>query len=87
MVLCPIVAGVSKLFEEIQTKALSLPPEERERLAAELIYSLDDAPLNEIDAAWIEEAERRYEEWRSGKAEMIPGDQFFSDLRRELGCD
>ena len=50
-----------------------------------LVQSLEDAPTSEVDAAWIEEAERRYEKWRAGKTEGIPGPQFFPDIRRELG--
>jgi putative addiction module component (TIGR02574 family) len=58
---------MATLLEDIQEQALRLPPEDREALAAALVNSLDDAPLNEIDKAWIAEAERRYEDWRSGK--------------------
>jgi hypothetical protein len=49
-------------------------------------HGLDDAPLNEIDGAWIAEAERRYEEWKAGKTKGVEGEEFFADLRRELGC-
>jgi hypothetical protein len=40
---------MATLLEDIQEQALRLPPEDREALAAALVYSLDDAPLNEID--------------------------------------
>lgn len=77
---------MAKLLEEIQAEALRLSPEDREALAGALLHSLDDAPLNEIDEAWIAEAERRYEDWKAGRAKGVAGEQFFSDLRRELGC-
>ncbi|MCP4660789.1 MAG: addiction module protein [bacterium] len=38
----------------------------------------------EIAEAWIEEAERRYQEFKKGKIRGIPGDKVFSDIRREL---
>jgi putative addiction module component (TIGR02574 family) len=82
-----IIADMAKLLEEIQAEALRLSAEDRETLAGALLQSLDDAPLGEIDEAWISEAERRYEEWRTGKTSAIAGETFFSDLRRELGCD
>jgi len=78
---------MATLLEEIQALALRLPPEDREMLAGALLHSLDRAPLSEVDEAWIAEAERRYDEWRDGKSEPVAGEQFFSDLRSELGCD
>jgi len=77
--------GTVTLLEEIRAQALRLSPEDREMLAGALLHSLDDAPLNEIDEAWIAEADRRYDEWLSGKSKTIEGERFFSDLRSELG--
>ncbi len=76
---------MSPRFRQIEEEALRLPPEDRESLAGVLVQSLEDAPTSEVDAAWIEEAERRYEKWRAGKTEGIPSPQFFPDIRRELG--
>jgi putative addiction module component (TIGR02574 family) len=76
---------MSPRFRQIEEEALRLSPEDRESLAGVLVQSLEDAPMSEVDAAWIEEAERRYEKWRAGKTEGISGPQFFPDIRRELG--
>jgi putative addiction module component (TIGR02574 family) len=76
---------MSPRLQQIEAEALRLPPEERESLAGVLVQSLEDASVNEIDAAWIEEAEQRFQKWRAGKTEGIPGPQFFPDIRRELG--
>ena len=46
-------------LKEIEEKALSLPEDERETLIKNLVYSLQDSSLSEIDEAWIIEAERR----------------------------
>ncbi len=35
--------------------------------------------------AWIEEAERRYREYKEGHVEGIPAEQVFEDIRQELG--
>jgi putative addiction module component (TIGR02574 family) len=78
---------MATLLEEIKAQALRLPPDDREMLAGALLHSLDDAPLNDIDAAWIAEAERRYEDCRSGKSQLIPGEHLIDDVRRELGWD
>jgi len=73
------------LLEKIEREAKKLSRIERERLVSDLIASLDDAPLSEIDQAWIEEAERRYDELASGRVQGIPGQEAISGIRRELG--
>jgi putative addiction module component (TIGR02574 family) len=71
--------------EEISMQAMALPATEREQLAGNLLQSLDGEPLTEIDAAWVEEADRRYQAWKRGEAEGIPGTEVFESIRRELG--
>jgi putative addiction module component (TIGR02574 family) len=80
-------ARARRSLRALDSQALRLPPDDRERLAGAPLHSLDGAPLNEIDQAWIAEAERRYEDWRAGKSELLPGENLLSDLRRELGWD
>ena len=70
---------------EIEGKALTLPAEERERLAGTLLHSLTDEVLSEIDNAWLDVAERRYAAYKAGKRKGIPGDQVFKEIREELG--
>ncbi|MDJ0839581.1 MAG: addiction module protein [Acidobacteriota bacterium] len=62
---------------EIEEKALTLPPDERERLAGALLHSLADEPLSEIECAWLDVAEERYTAYKAGKRQGIPGDQVF----------
>ena len=64
--------------EELERQALALAPEEREALASHLIHSLENVPLDEVDEAWVAEAERRYQDFRSGKVQGVPCDQVFS---------
>jgi putative addiction module component (TIGR02574 family) len=71
--------------KEIAAQAMTLPADERERLAGDLIQSLAGESLNEIDAAWVEEADRRYQAWQRGDTEGIPGVEVFEQIRRELG--
>lgn len=53
--------------EQIKAAALELDPVERERLAEELLLSIDDTERNTIDQAWLIEAHRRDDEFRAGK--------------------
>lgn len=71
--------------KELEAEALRLPPAERETLATELFRSLDSQPLSEVDAAWVAEADRRFEELRSGQVQGVPGARVFGEIRRELG--
>ena len=77
---------MTALLERIEREAKGLSHEERERLVADLVGGLDDAPLSEIDQAWIEEADRRYEELVSGRVKGIPADVALRDIRRMLKC-
>jgi putative addiction module component (TIGR02574 family) len=72
-------------LEEIEAQALLLPTVDREVLIQTLVYSLDNTSLTEVDEAWVQEAERRYQEFKNGKTKGVLGDQVFVDIRRELG--
>ncbi|MCP4345779.1 MAG: addiction module protein [Desulfobacterales bacterium] len=76
---------MSVQLKEIEEKALLLPPAEREILAERLLYSLDSEYLADIEDAWIQEAERRYQEFQNDKSRGIPGDEVFHNIRREMG--
>lgn len=69
--------------EELIEEAVSLPVEERARLAECVLQTLN-APDAEIDAAWAAEARRRLEELRSGQVEAIPGEVVFERIRQRL---
>ena len=69
-------------LKEIEKKALALPKAEKEVLIKNLINRLQDSTLSEIDQAWIEEAERRYESYKAGITKGIPADQILPKLTR-----
>ena len=77
---------MTALLEKIEREATELSREERERLASDLIAGLENAPLSEIDQAWIDEAERRYDELVSGRVKGIPADVAMREIRRKLRC-
>ncbi len=70
---------MSKLLEKIQNDALSLSGQERAFLADRLLSSLGDDVLTEVDASWIEEAERRYQEYKEGKRPGISAKDVFGE--------
>ncbi len=67
-------------LQELREQALSLPHSTRARLAQELLESLE-LENEKLDALWAEEADRRYEEIKSGKVQAIPGPQVLQRVR------
>ena len=70
---------MSDFLEKIQHDALSLSAQERAFLADRLLSSLGDDVLTDIDAVWIEEAERRYQEYKAGERRGIPAESVFAE--------
>ncbi|HVC10307.1 MAG TPA: addiction module protein [Burkholderiales bacterium] len=73
----------SDLVDELSHKARALPPEDRVRLAEELLASVQEVDA-EAEAAWEEEIKRRIAEIDSGKAKLIPAEEVFAEVRRLL---
>jgi putative addiction module component (TIGR02574 family) len=70
---------------EVLEKALALSTQDRGLIIDRLIESLDDQPAEEgVEEAWSEEIKRRVEEIRSGKVQMIPGEQVLNELAEEF---
>lgn len=74
---------MSSLIDELSRKARALPPEERVRLAEELLSTVQ-ASDTEIEAAWAEEIERRLHEVENGTAKLIPAEEVFAEIRSLL---
>ncbi|MFT3665955.1 addiction module protein [Piscinibacter sp.] len=75
---------MSTLVEELSARAKALPPEDRARLAAELLDSLQAAPdaEAEAEAAWEREIERRVAQIESATVELIPAEDVHAEARR-----
>ena len=56
-------------LEKLEQDVLGLPQYERAFLADRLISSLGDEALGDVDVAWVEEAGRRYQEFKEGKGQ------------------
>jgi putative addiction module component (TIGR02574 family) len=74
---------MSSLIDELSRKARALPPEERVRLAEDLLSSVQDSD-EEIEAAWAQEIEHRIQEVEKGTAKLIPAEEVFAEIRRLL---
>lgn len=72
-------------IKEIKEEPLRLPSHERAQLAEHLISSLDEEEDLEAEKLWIEEAERRYREYKEGKVKAKPSDLVFKEARSKLG--
>jgi putative addiction module component (TIGR02574 family) len=70
--------------QEIEKEALQLSSHERALLAEHLIGSLETETDPEAERSWIEEAERRYQDYKSGKVKTISAEQVFKDARMKL---
>jgi len=66
----------------LETKALKLPSAARAKLAERLIASLDRLDQTEIERLCLEEAERRYREYKRGKVPARDAEEVIRDARR-----
>ena len=72
---------MARKLEEIESEVLTLEPPARAALAKRLLESLDDLSEAEIETLWLEEAESRYDDFRSGRTSAVPGDDVFARAR------
>jgi len=76
---------MSTLVEELFAQAKSLSPEDRARLAEELLESLESLeqdPDTEVEAAWDSQIERRVAEVEAGTAKFIAAEDVYAEARR-----
>lgn len=75
---------MARNFVEIQRELSELSPEQRAKLALALVESLEPEDEGDIAEAWRVEAERRYEQFKRGEVQAIPGDEVFARIRSRL---
>lgn len=66
-------------LENVVRQALSLELGDRAKLAERLLQSLDGLSEAEIEQLWLDEAERRLEDYRAGRSEGIPAEEVFRE--------
>ena len=70
---------MTALLEKIEHDALSLSIQERAFLADRLLSSLDKQAPNNIDDVWLDELERRYQEYKNGKRPGVSAQEVFAE--------
>jgi putative addiction module component (TIGR02574 family) len=75
---------MTKPARELESRALKLPRRERARLALRLISSLDRDVDTDVDKLWLQEAERRVAELKSGRVAGIPAEKVARKARSAL---
>jgi putative addiction module component (TIGR02574 family) len=78
------VIPLASKSDKIQKEALQLPIHERANLVVNLIRSLDEEEDPEAETKWMEEVERRFREYESGRVHGIPADEVFRRIRSKL---
>ncbi len=69
---------------ECEALALKLTPAERAELAVNLIASLDSLTDKQNEELWVNEANRRYSEYKVGKVSARPAEDVMRDARTAI---
>jgi len=75
---------MARAIADIEQDIRSLSEQDRLALLRSLIADLDGPPDADVDAAWLDEAERRDRELSAGTVTSIPGDEVFREARTLL---
>jgi putative addiction module component (TIGR02574 family) len=67
---------------EVLGNALSLEVRDRAALAEKLLASLEELTEEEANRLWAEEAQRRLEEYRAGRAQAVQADEVHAKAER-----
>jgi putative addiction module component (TIGR02574 family) len=70
---------------ELVQRGRELTPEDRERLVDQLLVSLNEPSVAEMDASWDAEIERRVSELVEGRVQPVDADETFAKARRLAG--
>ena len=75
---------MAQLARKLESQVLKLSRRERARLAQRLISSLDQEVDADAEKLWLQEAERRLDELKSGKIAGIPAAKVIRKARSTL---
>ncbi len=75
---------MSPELKECEAQALKLDPKERAALAEHLIASLDALDDAENEHLWLEEAEKRYQEYKKGTIQSRPAEDVLRDAHAAI---
>ncbi len=75
---------MSVKLEDVENQVAQLTEDDRARLVEQLIRSLDSGEDVDAENAWLDEAEKRYQEYRAGKLTSKAADTVFEDVLSNL---
>ncbi|MFO8055205.1 MAG: addiction module protein [Bacteroidales bacterium] len=75
---------MTKKLEEILNEAMELPREERAQLTGALLSSIDEPGESEVEQLWLQEAERRLQDFREGKVKGTPAEEVFNQAIADI---
>ena len=75
-----MTAEAKKIFDQ----ALSLPQEERRRVAEALLDAMPPETADEIELAWLEETRRRADRLERGQVQARDGERVLAELEAKL---
>jgi len=71
-------------LEQCEQYAKKLPLQERAVLIRRLIEGLDELDEQNLEQLWVQEAARRFNEFKAGNIEARPAENVFRDARTRL---
>ncbi|MGB7931817.1 MAG: addiction module protein [Gammaproteobacteria bacterium] len=72
-------------LKELEDQIAGLSSEDRARLIADLIRSIDSGTDEDSEAIWLEVAEQRYQDYRAGKLSSKSAGLVFEEAQSKLG--
>ncbi len=75
---------MDKEIGDIEKAALNLSTQQRAHLVRRLIAGLDSGKDQDVEQQWLDEAERRLLDYRSGKTTARPAEEIFSEIEQKF---
>lgn len=72
-------------IEELEEELVNLGESEKKQLLRRLIADLDECRDDDVERAWLEEAQRRYQELKDGVVKGVPAEESIARARERLG--
>jgi hypothetical protein len=72
-------------IEKLEEELLKLSGPEKKQLLRRLIADLDEEQDEDVERAWLEEAQLRYRELKDGVVKAIPAEETIAKARERLG--
>jgi len=71
-------------LEQLSSKALSLPKDQRYTLVNRILSSMEPSVKKSVSKAWDTEIQKRIASYDAGKSKGIPANKVFRKLKQKL---